>query len=244
MMLKKISDIVDMSFDIPDSEKEMGQKARLHFEGAANALKFAVDHLDIIYEPFKNNTTISPQSVIDNRGVLQGRYSTKIKNNFTDVKKHSLLAIKYFNFFAKGDAAIRELINTYVESVNDVENRVSIFLDILRNDYRLEDFRDKVLKAVDDVRKAAKDLDNLVYDRIIEHIDENIISKKWMDFNSDNVSITEDVPLIRELYEERQKALNTGAFPATDKAEQSLNISDATQMLNPDFVRFKQIGEQ
>ena len=241
-MFKKIANSVDMSLDIPDAEKEIANDAKMRFEGVAKSLKFAVDHLDILYEPFSMHENISTKSVIDNRGVLQGRYSSKVKENFTKAKKYGVLAIQKLNYFTVGDNSIRVLKQSFIESMGDLEESVSGLLDNLRNDYRLEDFKDKVLKSIENIREQADELIDLVYDRILKHINDNILNTSWMDFDNNQLSLDENVPLITELYEERQKALD-GAMPTSDKPEQALNMSDATQMLHPDFVRVKNIGE-
>ncbi len=239
-MFKRIADSIEMSFDIPDSEKDVAEEAKAHFEAVINAVKLGVDHLDHIYNPFVEHTDISVESVVENRGMLQGRYSTKVKENFNTVKKHALMAIRKLNTFSNGDSAIRELISTFEESVGDVELYVSKFLDILKNDYESPEFREKVVETIDKIKSNAERLDDLVYDRIIDHIDTNILTKSWMhDIDVDvdiDINLDEEhIPLIVELFNEREKELN-GDFPAAEKTEQSLNMSDAQRMLFPNFM--------
>ena len=50
-MLSKLAYSVEMSFDIPDSEKEIGEYATQLFESVVNSLNLAKDHLDIASPP-------------------------------------------------------------------------------------------------------------------------------------------------------------------------------------------------
>jgi hypothetical protein len=54
-------------------------------------------------------------------------------------------------------------------------------------------------------------LDKLIRDRILEHIDSNILAKNWAKNISnrfeDSEPIEERVPLVVQLFKERQKAL-------------------------------------
>lgn len=234
-MFRKIADSVEMSFEIPDSEKKIAAEAKMRFEATANSLKFAVEHLDHIYDPFQKHTEISTESVIENRGIIQGRYSTKIKENFNEVKSYALLAIRKLNHFSVGDSTIRELINSFIEGVDVLEEGVSNLLSIFNNDYKEEEFRNKVIKTIDKIRSNAKELEDLIYDRIIDHIDVEILTRNWMNETDENYNLDkENVPLLVQLFEEREKQLNPESFPSSEKSKQSLNPSDAQRMWYPD----------
>jgi cysteinyl-tRNA synthetase len=237
-MLKRIADEVQMASDIPDSEKETVKEAKMYFEAVANTLKIATEHLDHIYEPFSEHTNISIDSVVQNRGVLQGRYSTRVKDNFNKVKRYGLSAVRKLNTISTGDNTIRELINTFVESVGDVEEHVNAFLDIIKNDFQSPDFRDKIIGTVDNVKKQSTELDEFIYDRMIKHIDEHILTKNWMNDTRDEyqVDMGEEMPLVTRLLKEREEKINPEAFPAADKQEQSMNMSDANRMLHPNYM--------
>ncbi|KKN74497.1 hypothetical protein LCGC14_0390140 [marine sediment metagenome] len=236
MMFRRIANDIQMSCDIPDNEKEDVLQAKMQFEAAAKALNVAVEHLDHIYDPFVAQTDISTESVVNNRGVLQGRYSTRVKDNFNEVKTHALMGIRKLNKFTTGDNVVRELINTFVDSIGDVEGFVEAFLNTLKNDIQSSDFRDKVISTIDQIKKQAAELDEFIYDTIIEHIDRDFLTKTWMNETGDELSIDinkTELPLVTRLREEREKALNPDAFPAPEAPGQSLNMSDAQRMLYP-----------
>jgi len=235
-MFKKIAETIEMSFDIPEAEKDIAKVSKQHFEATISSLKFAVDHLDHIYNPFKEHSNISVESVVENRGILQGRYSTKIKDNFEKVKKYALVAIRKLNKFTDGDSDIVEIVNTFEEAIGGIEDDVSKFLDILKNEYESEDFRKLVIDIVDNIKSKSDRLEDLVYNRIIDHINVNILTKSWMhDIDVDDNDDDDNIPYIVQLVKEREEKLGND-FPAADKKEQSLNLSDAQRMYYPDHM--------
>jgi hypothetical protein len=235
-MFNRIAQNIEMSFDIPDAEKEKALEAKMYFEATDHALTLAVEHLGHLYDVFTEYTDISVQSVIDHRGLLQGRYSTAIKKNFNEVKKKALLAIRKLNYFSTGDNSIRELIITFEESIKDIEEPVNVLLFVIKDDYDVDGFRDKVIEAIDKIKKQVEDTQDVINDRIIEHIDTNIITKSWMHEMSKELQLEDEtnIPSITRLLKEREEILN-GA-PSTEAVAQSLNPSDAQRMLNPNHM--------
>ncbi len=242
MVLKKIADSIEMSFSVPEADKEVANEALMRFEAVSNGLKFAIDHLDIMYEPFHNNSDVSTESVVKNRGILN-RYKQKVKENFNKIKAQSLLAIKKLNYFSVGDDSIQELINSFTEGVDNVEDEVVKFFGVL-DDYRSSDFISNILSTINSIKAQGEQLDNLIKDRIIEYVDKNILAKSWMNTLDDMDTTIEDrVPLVTELFKERQEALHPEMFPASSKNQQAFNPSDAQRVYYPDYTRKVNIGE-
>jgi cysteinyl-tRNA synthetase len=237
-MLHKIAESIEMSFDIPDAEKQIAEDASMRLEAFVNALKFAVKHLDVIYDPFSKHTDIPVKSVVKHRGLLN-RLRGRVHENFEKAQRQALLGVQKLNHFSTGDTEIQELVNGFVEASDSLAESVSKFLAALQHDFRTQNFRDTIISLVDQIRKEAQELENLVYDRIIDHIDTNILAKNWMKDTSDalKVDMKEHVPLIQQLFEERQKEINPDAFPANNEPTQSLNPGDATKVQYPDAMR-------
>ena len=242
-IIKKIAESIEMSFEIPDSEKALANDAKIRFEAALKKLRDATEHLDILYEPFRRHQNISTKSLVAKRGLLN-RYKQKVKENFNELKTIALLAIRKMNHFTIGDTAIQEIVNSFIDSVEDVEKLVNNLLDVL-SDYESETFRNDVISSIDAIRTQSSKLETLIKDRIIEHIDTNILSNNWMSSKRDELDLEpeEDTPLISELFEERQKALNPNEFPASSKVPQAYNASDAQKAYYPDHIRTMNIGE-
>lgn len=242
-LLRKIAESVEMSFDVPESEKEIARDASMRFEAANKSLYDAVDHLDIIYAPFKKHEKISTKSIIKRRGILN-RFKQASKEKFNNFKKRAFVAIRKLDYFSKGDQDIRELITSFEAAINELEEKLSDFYDAI-SDYRSPGFRDNVLSSIEDVRESQESIDELISDRIIEHIDTEILAKTWLSGQKDqfNVVDEEKKSLITELFEERQKLLNPESFPNQEKMNQALNPSDAQKAYYPDHVRTMNIGE-
>jgi len=245
LFLKKVAQTIEMSFDIPDSEKEIAKEAVLRFEDTMKSLQKATDHLDVIYEPFSKHKNIPTKSVVEKRGVLN-RFKQASKEKFENFKYLCVLSIQKINHFANGDMEIKEIISTFESSVLNVEDEVEDFFDIL-GDYESEDFQEKVLESIDSIKNKAEELNDLVYDSIIDHIDTNIVGKTWMSENNSKFKIEkeEKIPMVLELYKKRQELLGNKMY-AVEKEKQILNPSDAPRVYSPDSARtvnFTEFGE-
>jgi hypothetical protein len=205
-MIKRIANTIEMSFDIPDSEKKEAQSASDEFKKVISVLDIAKKHLSIIYDPFKDATNISEESIHEFRGAIF-KYKEQIKENFNKVKACSFLAIVKLNYFAT-DTHIMELVNSFKDSITDLEKEINILLDIL-SDLKSKDFKDNMIKSIDSIKNISSEIEKLIKERIIDYINTNILTKNWMTNTSNelNTEITARVPYITQLFQERQNAL-------------------------------------
>lgn len=229
-MLAKLAYSIERSFEIPNSEKDIGLLASKYFLGVVNLFALSKDQLDIIYNPFKKDENVSPEELKQRRGKLN-IYKQQIKKDFEEIKQASFRAMKEFNYFASDSHAL-SLLNSFEDSVGNWEKQVEVFLDILDN-YSSPEFRTNLLSSIESVRKEALEVEKLIKDRIIPFIDDNILTKGWVSDVGDNINsqIQDKIPLITELYNERQKALEVGKRP------QSLNPTQSQKMTHPTDMR-------
>jgi hypothetical protein len=239
----KIAAGIEMSFETPTVEKKVGKEAKIRFEAALSRLNHAIEHLDVIYEPFDKYETVSKSSLVKKKGLIH-RFKQKVIDNFNDFKTISLLAIRKINFFSTGDVAIQEIENSFINAIGDLEKLVDDLIDRL-DDYESDSFRQDILNSIDSIKSQGDSLDTLINDRIIEHIDSEIVARTWMDDKKKELKLEleEKTPIIQELFQERQKALEGGKFPSSNKEQQSLNVSDAQKVHYPDYTRTMNIGE-
>jgi hypothetical protein len=235
----KLAYAIEMAFEVPDVEKQVATQASERFEAVLNSLNLAKDHLDIMYEPFKRHENISPEAVVEKRGVIS-RYKQQVKKNYNKVKQCALFSIEKLNYFAT-DTHILELINSFRDSIQDVEKQVNILLDIL-DDYESPDFRNNVIAGIEGVKKQSAQVDKLIRDRIIDHIDTNILAKNWMTNTGDELQmkIKNRIPVITQLYNERQEALEAAqpaAMPQTNKRPQTMNPGNTQRVYYPNDLR-------
>ena len=242
-MIKKIADAINMSFEIPSSEKEVAESAVEYLEAAANQLRFAEDHLDIMYQIFNKHDDIPTESIVKNRGIID-KYKEKVKENYNSFKKSSYIALGKLNHFAV-DTQITELLSSFQESMKEVENEVNNLLKILGK-HKLPNFKANSLAAIDNIKKQGKQVANLIKDRIIEHINTNIIAETWASTTSKdlNMVVEEKVPHLIQLYKDRGKEKGKGnKIPVEPTQPQALNPSDAQSVWTPTHTRTREIGE-
>ena len=233
-MLDKLAYSIELSFDIPEAEKQLAVVASERFHSVITELDLAKDHLNIMYDPFKKIENISSEALQKKRGVLN-RFKQKVKENYNKVKIHSLKAIQVFNNFTS-DGKAEEMQNGFKNSISDLEKQVNIFLEIL-DDHKSPEFKNSVIAGIDNIKKQSAQIETLVKDRIIEYIDTNILAKNWVSDTSNTLhtQIKNKLPLIKQLFEERQKALN----PALnlEKRPQIVNPGNAQRIYNPTDIR-------
>lgn len=232
-MIEKLANSIEMAFDIPDSEKEIGIVAVERLNDLLASLNSAMEHLNIIYVPFDKNQNISTESLVEKRGVLN-RFKQQVKDNFSKFKLKGIFVIESLNNFVS-DFEIKEIINSFEDGVTDIENQVEILLKLL-DDYRNPDFRSSLLSGVQNIRKQSAQLERLIKDRIIEHINVNIIAKNWVSTTGKNLNVTiqNKIPVVTQLYNARQKALESPGSVVIEKKPQALNPSDVESMQYPD----------
>lgn len=199
---------IQMSFDIPDAEKRVAEKAYESFEDLLSLLRLAGTHLDIIYEPFKKL-----QGPVDNQTIMEYRvtfrdYRDKIKDNYDEVLKKAYNCAILMGEFSS-DNRIVDMMNSFVSAKEDLEKQVNRLLSIF-SDLNSSEFATYLTKAIELVKKENSQLKDLINDRVLEHISTNILAKNWINNVTDENQrkVYERLPLIVELFRERQKAMN------------------------------------
>lgn len=230
----KFADDLSMSFNVPDSEKKIARESAEYFSQINNLLSLAEDHLDIIYNPFSKYESVNSEYISKKIGALN-RFKEKVKENFEKIKSVGVLAVNSFNYFEL-DTKCGELLSSFKSQVKDLEKSVITFLEIL-DQYESNEFRENVLKSIENVKKDSSELQQLIKDRILEHIDENILGKNWINNISEKTkqTIKQKIPAIVELYQEQNKVLND--VPDQHKRPQSLNPTDTQKIWYPQDLR-------
>ena len=245
-LIKKIAEQIslDMSYDVPDSEVRLAKSVVEKFKGISRALETALNKLDILYEVFKKHENISTEAIVERRGVFKGRFRMEVMEDYRTVLKRAFKAIDGLNFFAV-DGDINQLISSFKGSIGELKDLVDEFTKMLRDDLEEPDLRNLVLTKIDSIRKKTKETDELIYDRIINHIEENIIRSSWANTIKDEFSykFKEYEPYIVELYKEREGAIN-GTYSGI-KPQQEMNPANMQKIHYPDHVNINtQFGER
>lgn len=238
-MFLALAQAVQMAFQVPAQEKNQALKASEAFNEVINSLKIAKDYLDVIYEPFKRSQTIDSEKAKQKQGMFN-RIKSKIKINYgsndadekTGFNQYAIAALKEFSFF-ENDPTTAELIESFKTAALNLGKQVEILLGVL-DDVGAVDFKDKIIMAIDNIKSLSSQLESLIKDRIISHINDNIIAKDWANESSESGSLESKEPEIIKLYKERQKVLNQyNSGIDIQKNPQLLNPGNAQQMYYP-----------
>lgn len=196
-----------MSFNVPDSERRVAEQASESFEELVGLLRSTMNHLSIIYEPFKKHEKLEPKEVVEYRVALR-RYRDRIKENFNEVLKKANNCVKLMAEFST-DTQTVEMMNSFIGNVEDMKKQANNLLSVF-SDISSAEFRNGIVAGVEGVKKQTLQLKQLVNDRILNHIDTNILAKNWVNNVTDQYQqkIYNKTPLIVQLFEERQKALS------------------------------------
>ena len=206
MSLLKLAETVEMSVDIPDDERKIAAEAVVNFERLVKKINYFNKHLDAMYNPFKEYQTISSDSIEKYRGAIWN-YRKEIINNFHKVKELALLCVRGLSHF-ESDTHVTELLGAFSDDIGGIEDQINSLIAVLAN-WETSNYKNNVTTAIESLKKEIAEVRKLIYDRIIDHLNTNILAKTWVDEISDelNISIKEQEPLVTQLYKEREKQL-------------------------------------
>ena len=206
MSILKLAETIEMSMDIPESDKKIAAETVMQFEKFVRKIGNLNKHLNALYNPFKEHKTVSEESVMENRGAIW-KYLKQIKENFEESKAIATVCLRGLDSFSS-DTHTSELINTFSDDFGGIEDQV-ISLNNTISNWDHPNYKDNVIKAMENLKKEIAEMKKLIYDRIIDHINTNILAKNWVDKVNDEISTTIDdnKPLISRLYDERESQL-------------------------------------
>lgn len=205
-MIKKAYSI-QMSYDVSDDEKKSAEQALIYFTAAEKLLNKASDHLNIMKTPFKENSDMTPDSVMKARAAIR-RFRDKVIENFNDFKLSAFKCVHIMQEFSSDTQTVK-LMKSFIASIDSLEVLVNEFSDLF-NDLQSQDFSKNIVAAIESIQKESDGLDEIIDERIIDHIQSNILSKSWVDSVSNDLQmkVEQKTPLILDLFNKRQEQLN------------------------------------
>ena len=92
----------------------------------------------------------------------------------------------------------------------DIEKQVNRFLDLFSS-LDAKDFAQTIVKAVENVKKEIAQFEQIIEDRIKNHIENNILARSWVNSISDELQqkVEKKIPLSIELVNERNESKKT-----------------------------------
>jgi hypothetical protein len=199
---------IQMHFGVPESEKRIAEKAEEYLNQLIVKIQDAKDYLNLIYVPFQKHQNIDMEMITDYRKTFR-EYRDQVKIKFSKIAKLSYKCVALMNEFST-DTATEEIMESFMGTIRELEKYVDTFVSIFSN-LSSSEFRNHLISTIDSLKKQMNQIDQLIKDRILEHIDSNILAKNWAKNISnrfeDSEPIEERVPLVLQLFKERQKAL-------------------------------------
>ena len=205
-MLRKKAYSVQMNFDVPDSEKRIAEKAEEYFEQLIAQMENTVNYLDCIYIPFSKHQNVDPDMLVEYRSTFR-QYAEQCKRKFQNIVKVAYRGVALMNEFST-DTATEELMDSFMGTIRELEKYIDTYVSIFSN-LNSPDFRNHLISTIDSIKKQFNQISQLVTDRVLDHIDNNILAKDWAKNVLDRVDepLQDRVPLVVQLFRERQKAL-------------------------------------
>lgn len=205
-MIKKAYS-VQMTYDVSDSEKSIAERALIHFSQSKKFLDLASDHLNIMKTPFKENPDMKPEDVMNARPAIR-RFRDKSVENFNEFKESSFKCVNVMQNFASDTQTVK-LMKSFIASVDDLEIKVNNFVDLF-DDLESADFAKNIVASIEEIQKQCEEIDEIIDERIKNHIQTNILATSWVDSVSNDLQmkVEKKTPLLLELFNKRQDQLN------------------------------------
>jgi replicative superfamily II helicase len=196
-----------MSYEVSDEEKMQAERALMYFDHSIKQLQLASNHLDLMKTPFKNNPEMDPKEVMKARAPIR-RFRDKSVENFNLFKRSAFQCVKLMQDFSNDTQTVK-LMKSFITTVNDLETKVNEFVELF-SDLEEKDFANNIVSSIKAVQEKCDDIEELVDDRIKDHIRQNILATNWVNSVGKEIEmkIEPKVPLVLDLFNKRQDALN------------------------------------
>ncbi len=199
--------LTQMSYQVSDDEKHQAERALLCFNHAIRLLQQASDHLNIMKTPFKDDPEMTPESIMKARAAIR-RFRDKSVDNFNEFKISSFKCVRLMQAFSSDTQAVK-LMKSFISSIDDLEIKVNKFTDLF-DSLESKEFAKDIVSSIEDIQKQCDDIDEIIDERIKNHIQSNILATSWVDSvgNDLQLKVEKKTPLILDLYNKRQDQLN------------------------------------
>jgi uncharacterized protein (UPF0335 family) len=107
------------------------------------------------------------------------------------------------------DTQTVKLMKSFVSSVDKLEEEVNNFIDLF-DDLESKTFANDVVSSIEEIQKQCEEIEEIIDERIKNHIQTNILARSWVDSVSNELQmkVEKKTPLILDLFNQRQDQLN------------------------------------
>jgi uncharacterized protein (UPF0335 family) len=199
--------LVQMNYDVSDSEKQYASLALRDFKYAIRNLDAANNFLNMIKTPFKKTPDTPPEEIFKIRAALR-RYRDKAVENFNVFKNTAFNCVKLMKNFSSDTQTVK-LMKSFISAIDQLESSVNKMVDLF-DDLKSPEFTKKIVEIIEKIQKDCATIVEISDERIKEHIEDNILAQTWVDTvgHELNMRVEEKKPLFVELYNKTQDQLN------------------------------------
>jgi Zn-dependent oligopeptidase len=135
------------------------------------------------------------------------QYRDQVRFKFSQISNRADKCVVLMKEFAS-DSTTEEMMEAFMGMMRELQKYIDIFVSIFSN-LNSAEFRNHLISTIDSIKKQMNQIRQLINDRILEHIDNNILAKDWASEISEqsDIVVEEKIPLVLQLFRERQKAL-------------------------------------
>jgi hypothetical protein len=174
----KIADLIPMSIEITQEEKDIAEIAIRLFKVADKEIKLASDYLNVLKTTFEELPDIKPSDVFEARASMWV-FRDKAIEKFNIFK---ISAFKCVNVMGKfqTDPAIMKLVNSFINSVDELEIVVNDFSDLFNN-LESKTFVTDFMGKIKSIQSKVDDISDIIKNSIKKHLQEHILGTTWFD---------------------------------------------------------------
>jgi len=201
-IMQKIAENIGMSYAIPEHEKKISKDIVKNFKMAIEMIERNKDYLEKMYTPFKSSKSDLTFEQINNYRAAIYRFQKSIKERYNNLNLKCFLILTNMKIFT--DVNFTELSDALDTGVKNLQKTVEEFLKVL-DDISIQNFKNTCINSIENIFKESNQLKTLVEDRIIKHINDNVLNNDWKSQFQKLVENKTDVSPLESLYQEQQK---------------------------------------
>jgi len=188
---------IQFTVEISEEEKKIAKILKKLLKKVDDKLSVFNDYLNKMYDPFKKYKEVSETSILDYRGLIWD-YAEGIKSRLLAVRTIATEAMKFLERF-QSDVNVSQMISSLDSEFEILKKYTDVYVEILLK-WDNNNYQNDVVSATEKLKESINDTKKLVGDRVIDYLDANIITDRWLDREEN-----EDYePLVSKLFKERK----------------------------------------
>lgn len=167
-----------MSYQVSNQEKDLAKKSIDVFNATIITLSKAEVYLSEIKSPFEKDPNISSDKIWEYRAAFW-KFRDEFVKKVDFFKKACFICIKVTRPFSF-DTQVINLLSSFSNTVEEFDKAVRDFVDLFK-DLKTKEFGTELIKIIGKLEENASKIKDLISERVIPHIEKNILATTWTD---------------------------------------------------------------